>query len=218
LYLTYLIKLDNYLYKKKGSRKITRTLEFFIFLIITCFLLYSTIVYARSILSDDIVANIFLFIAVIDLILLIFVILRLLFVQKISAYISLFFLFSYFYILYVVINLWYIFIYGGNITPNLVYEFISFAIDLIMFIYIIGSIFDRVDYLKDKLHVFRADTIALFVILMKILVKNVEIRFQINPTNLIGFEIIQAIIVLIYFTFFAFIFGLYSIIFHKEGK
>jgi len=89
---------------------------------------------------------------------------------------------------------------------------------LLMFMYIIGSIFDRIDYLKEKLPIFRADTLALFVILMKIIVKIIEINIQQNPVTLPDFELFQTITILIYFSFFALIFGLYSIIFHKDGK
>ncbi len=210
------IEFDNFLYKHKNSRKITRPIAFFTFLGITFLMVFITIVFFRDNLGLILAANIFFVVIAIDLILLIFVFLRLLLVQKLSAYISLFFLLYYIYVLYVIIDV--LGVFDGVINPNVGYEFISFLIDLIMFIYIIGTIFDKIDYIKEKLHVIKADTIALFLMLMKILVKIIEIGVQLNLISLPGFELFKAIIILINLSFFTLFFGLYSIIFHKEGK
>jgi len=212
------IKLDNFLYQKKSSRKFTRIIEFLLFLLLSVYLFFITIIYFRDMLVLPNVANIFIFIVIINAILLIFVILRILLVQKLSAYISLFYVLSYLYVLYVIIEFYSTTLFGSAGSPHIGFEFLSFAIDLIIFIYIVGTIFDRIDYLKEKLPIFRVDTFALFIILMKIIVKIVEIAYQLNPATLPLFEFVQALITLSYFAFFALILGLYSIIFHKEGK
>ena len=87
-----------------------------------------------------------------------------------------------------------------------------------MFIYIVGSIFARVDYIKDKIKIFRVDTIALFVILMKMAVKLSEIMLDLTAPADLAIQAGQAILVLVYFGFFELIFGIYSIITHKDGK
>ena len=212
-------KFDNYLYKK-NSKTFLRILEFSIFLAIGLFILFITIrafrIIALSKPAMSIAANVFYVVFIIDVILLLFVLLRLIFVQKLSAYIPLFEFFTYFYILYVVIDLFAEILFAG--AGVISYEYISFAIDLIMFIYIVGSIFDRVDYIKDTIKIFRADTIALFVILVKILDKLIEIMQDVTAPPDLQSQIAQAIILLIYFGFFALFSGIYSIIRHKEGK
>jgi hypothetical protein len=213
------IKFDNYLYQK-DSKVFLRILEFSIILAISMYILFITIRAFRTlsltIPAVSIVANVFIIIFLIDLILLLFILLRLVLIQKFSAYVPLFMFFTYFYVLYVVIDLFAELLFTGAGVNS--YEYISFIIDLVMFIYIVGSIFDRVDYIKDKIKIFRVDTIALFVILMKMLVKLIEILqdFTVapDPASQVG----QAIIVLFYFGFFALFLGIYSIITHKDGK
>jgi len=207
------LKVEDYLYDKKDSRTISRILLFAIFSLISFFIITRTI-RAFRVIGIDIAANIFLFIGVIDLILLLFVILRLVLVQKLTAFVPMFFTLSYLYVLYVVVDLWAVFIFGGGGSAS--YDFISFGIDLIMFIYIIGSIFDRVEYLQDKIKIFRVDTIALFVIIMKLYVKLIEIGQDFGPSINPGYEISQAILILLYFTFFSIVLGIYSIFFHKR--
>jgi hypothetical protein len=158
----------------------------------------------------------FLIVGIIDLILLLFGLLRLIFIQKLSAFISLFFLLSYFYVLYVVLDLWAYFIFGATGVSG--YRLITFVIDLIMFIYIVGSIFDRVDYIKETIKIFRVGTIALFVILVKMVAQIVEIINDFTPTINPKFESISAVIVLVLFGFFTLFLGIYSIISHKEGE
>ena len=212
-------KFDNYLYKKK-SKTFLRIIEFFAFLIIGLFILFITIrafrIVSVSTPALSIAANVFVIIFLIDLILLLFVLLRLIFVQKLSAYIPLFEFFTYFYVLYVVVDLFAEIIFAGAGVNS--YEYISFAIDLVMFIYIVGSIFARVDYIKDTIKIFRVDTIALFVILVKMLVKLNEIMLDITLPSDLAVQIGQAIVILFYFGFFALFSGIYSIIRHKEGK
>lgn len=209
------IRVDNYLYDKKKSRVFTRIIEFSVFLILSILIILRTIGIFRFI-GINIAANMFLIIGIIDLILLLFSLLRLIFIQKLSAFISLFFLLSYFYILYVVLDLWAYFIFGAAGVSG--YKLITFGIDLIMFIYIIGSIFDRVDYIKETIKIFRVDTIALFVILVKMIAQIVEIGQDLTATIEPRFEFFSAVIVLLLFGFFTLFLGIYSIISHKEGE
>ena len=94
------------------------------------------------------------------------------------------------------------------------YKITSFVIDLIIFLYIIGSIFDRVDYLKEKLRVIRADTIALFVILIKLIVQVLKIL-----PNIPGVDVPpsprQDFIILSIFLIFTLIIGGYTIFRNK---
>ncbi|MBY8984171.1 MAG: hypothetical protein KGD65_03810, partial [Candidatus Lokiarchaeota archaeon] len=113
------------------------------------------------------------------------------------------------YVLYLVIDLWASFLFSGSTG----YSIFSFFMDLLIFIYIIGSIFDRVDYIKEKIKIFRAGTIALFVILMKLVVQINKI-FQPLPLQLF----FQVQVLLYFFIIFTLFVGLYTIFAHKEGK
>ncbi len=99
------------------------------------------------------------------------------------------------------------------------YVIFTFVVDLLLFIYIIGSIFDRVDYIKNKLKIFRADTIALFVILMKVIVQINKIsQIFMTPSELAKQVIFQVQILWFFFVFFTIVVGIYTIFKHKEGK
>lgn len=200
-------KVDDYLYKKKGSRKVTRIIEFLIFGILDLGLLILTAIFFRSINPASFI--IFQIIFYVNLILIGFVILRLLFTKKFAAYITLFFLLSLFYIIYIIIDIFAEILFTGLGT----YNWISFFIDLVLFLYIIGAIYDRVDYLKEKLIIFRADTIALFVIIIKLLVKINELLNLGAPPN-----VTEELMVLFVFIAFNLLIGIYSIFAHKEGK
>jgi len=203
-------KIDDYLYNKKKSRKITRTIEFVGFGILTWLVfrttwkVFTTLPAPINIAS----ANIFRIMLWVDLILIAFVIIRLLFVQKLAAFIPLFFIFTFLYILFIIIDT----IAEINpITPS--YAWFSFLIDLFLFFFIIGSIFDKVDYLKNKLKIFRADTISLFVIIMKLYAQLTKII----PITAEAFINLQLWLLGI-FLICTLLFGLYAIFFHKEGK
>ena len=200
--------IDNYLYKKKGSRIITRMLEFLLFLLLYLWLLLIIVRFFISSSSPG-VANLFVFFLWINLILIVFVILRLIFTKKLAAYIPIFYVLTTFYVLYLVIDLWASILFSGSTG----YSIFSFFMDLLIFIYIIGSIFDRVDYIKEKIKIFRAGTIALFVILMKLVV---QINKFIQPLPLQLFFQVQ--VLLYFFIFFTLFVGLYTIFAHKEGK
>jgi len=213
------ISIDDYLYKKKSSRKITRVLEFIIFLLISVWFGLLLIRFFRNHSNPFVqsVANVFVILFWIDLVLLAFVIIRLLFTQKLAAYISFFILLTIFCMLFFIFSLFADFLF---IDP-LGYIILSFFIDLFLFIYIIGSIYGRVEYLQEKIKILRAGTIGLFVILMKIVVQIVKIREDLGIipvidiiTSLIG----QIRIILFFFVIFTLLIGLFKIFAHKEGK
>ena len=209
--------IDNFLYKKKGSRKFTRILEFILFLLLYLWLLFLIVRFFNSSSTPGIqnLANLFVFLLWINLILMVFVILRLIFTKKLAAYIPIFYVLTFLYVLYLVIDLWAIFIFSGSSS----YSIFSFFIDLLLFVYIIGSIFDRVDYIKEKIKIFRAGTIALFVILMKLVVQVSKILQPLLTPLELAIQLIFQVQVLIYFfVIFTLFVGLYTIFAHKEGK
>lgn len=209
--------IDDYLYKKKSFRKITRILEFIIFLFLSLWLGLLIIRFFKNLGMPEEAQNVFIILLWIDAILLAFVLLRLLFVKKLAAYISIFYLLTFIYMLFIIVDLWAEFIF---FDPS-GYDILSFFIDMLLFIYIIGSIFDRVDYLKEKIKILRADTIALFVILMKLVVQIVRIQQDlgfIDPVDIIASLIFQVQVILFLFSIFALLLGLYTIFAHKEGK
>ncbi|MFX1311528.1 MAG: hypothetical protein ACFFHD_02805 [Promethearchaeota archaeon] len=211
-------KIDDYLYNKKKSRKITRTLEFVVFSILAIFIFWYfwRLFQTFEPPADTASANIFRIMLFVDLILLAFVMLRLLFVQKLAAFIPLFFILTFLYILFIIFDTMAEFLFP--ITPT--YIWFSFLIDLFIFLIIVGSIFDKVDYLKNKLKIFRADTISLFVIIMKLYAQLTKILPIITGNPILN----EAVIIVLQFwllgifLIFTLLFGLYAIFFHKEGK
>ncbi len=205
--------LDDYLYRKKGSRKFTRVLEFILFLVFYILLLILIIRYFRSSPNIDIqnLANIFIFVFWLNLVLMVFVLLRLIFTKKIAAYISLFYLLTFFYVVFLVFD----FLLDLSAIISASYNIVSFLIDLFLFIYILGSILSRVDFIKEKIKIFRAGTIALFVILMKIYVQTMEITPSPTPVEDLIF---QVLVLFSFFVIFTLLIGLYTIFAHKEGK
>ncbi|MFX1570864.1 MAG: hypothetical protein ACFFCV_21200 [Promethearchaeota archaeon] len=211
------IKVDDYLYKKEGSRIFTRTIEFVSFFILTWWLISLTIRFFKSFAHPGIqsIANVFLSIFLIGLVIIGIVVIRLLFSKRFAAYISFFNTLIFFYVLYIIIDLLVQFLFPDTFG----YDLLSFFIDFLLFIYIIGSIYERVDYIKDKLKIFRADTIALFIILMKLFVQIINIVIDIvPPPNLLDILILQARILWVFFMIFTILIGVYTIFKHKEGK
>jgi len=207
-------KVDDYLYNKKKSRKITRPLEFVIlgFLNLWIFIMTWRIMSSVTPVVAQNSAGIFRIVFWINLFLIIVVIIRLLITKKLAAFSSLFLILTFFYILYIIIDT----IAAFMIPATSGYAWYSFIIDLFLFFYIIGSVFDKVDYLKSKLKIIRAETISLFVILMKLYAQ----VFKILPGFIVTPEIIfqQQIFLLWIFIIFTLLFGIYSILAHKEGK
>ncbi|MFX0155301.1 MAG: hypothetical protein ACFE9Q_12335 [Candidatus Hodarchaeota archaeon] len=211
------IKVDDYLYEKKSSRIFTRIIEFVIFFLLSWWLTSLTIRFFVSFANPNVqnLARIFFNLFLIGLVLLGIVVIRLLFTKKFAAYISFFIVLTFFYVLYIIVDLWAEFMFPDTVG----YDLLSFFIDFLLFLFIIGSIYDRVDYIKSKIKILRVDTISLFIILMKLIVQIIEILRDINPpANLSQILILQAQILWIFFMVFNLIVGAYTIFRHTEGK
>ena len=121
--------IDDYLYKKKDSRKFTRILEFILFLLLYSWLLSIVVRFFGSSSAPGI-ADLFVFFLWINLILIGFVLLRLIFTRKLAAYIPIFYVITFFYVLYLVLDFLAYFIFFGSYS----YSIFSFFIDLLLFI------------------------------------------------------------------------------------
>jgi hypothetical protein len=210
-------KVDNYFYDEEKSRKFTRPLEFIVFGIISLSMLIISWNIMRRLtpVAAQRNANIFRIILWVDVILVIIVLTRLLITKKFAAYITLFFILTFFYILYIFIDL----IANVLFPDTLSFAWYFFIFDFIFFIYIIGSIFDKVEYLEQKFKILRAESISLFVILLKLISQFFKIipdipGIRVHPDYLLWLQILLLWI----FIIFIFIFGIHSIIVHKEGK
>ena len=205
-------KVDDKLFENKKYNNYTRILEFVCFGILTGVIF----IFTWNILSNHFrnaarnSANIFRIIFWINVILIIIVITRLVVIKKFAAYITLFFVLAFFYILYIIIDLIAEVLFPGDRT----YAWYSFLIDFLLFIFIIGSIFDKVEYLERKLKFVRAETISLFIILMKLIAQLTKIF----PNLDIPIVERQEVFTLTIFVIFTLFFGIHSIIMHKEGK
>ena len=210
-------KVDDYFYIQEKSRKFTRTLEFIIFGIIALsgFILTWNIMRRLSPGAALRSANIFRIIFWVDFILIIIVLMRVLITKRLAAYVTLFFILTFFYILYIFID-----IIAGILFPDtLSFAWYFFIIDLFLFIYIIGSIFDKVEYLEEKFKILKAETISLLVILLKLFSQFFKIipdipGIKVNPTYLLWLQLV----LLWLFIIFILIFGIHSIVMHKEGE
>ena len=209
-------RVDDYLYKKEKSRILTRLIEFFVFLLLN---LWFIIIILRFFSNTPTL----LFLIVIRMLqvmfwvnvgLILIVFIRLIITKKFSAYISLFFLLTLFYALYILIDyLFGAFFSSGSGDP--MYVLISFFVDLFMFLYILGTVYSKIDYIQTKLKILKVDTIALFLIIMKIYVQ----VSKIVPKNVAeGMQILQAGGLFAIFVFFNLLFGIHSIIVHKHKK
>jgi hypothetical protein len=208
-------KFDKILYKNEKYNKYTRLIEFICFGLVTGLIF----IFTWNVLGNQFPvaarnsANIFRVIFWINVILIIIVITRLVVIKKFAAYITLFFVLTFFYILYIILDL-----IAEVIFPDTIgFEWSSFLIDLFLFIFIIGSIFDKVEYLEKKLKFIKAETISLFVILMKLITQLTKV-FPNIPGLDIAFVDKLDVFILIIFVFFTLFFGIHSIIVHKEGK
>jgi len=211
------IKVDDYLCDKKSSRIFTRIIEFVIFFLLCWWFASLSIRFFVSFPTLDVqnLARLIFNIFLIGLVLLVIVLIKLIFTKKFAAYISFFNLLTFFYVLYIIIDLWAAFIFADSSG----YDLLSFFIDFLLFMYIIGSIYERVEYIKEKLKIFRADTIALFIILMKLIVQIIEIlRELFPPTDIKPGLILEAQILWIFFIIITLIVGIYTIFTHIEGK
>ncbi len=216
-------KVDRAFYKTKNP-KVFRTIEFFAFLVLTIILIYFSV---RLLLRISPPAHpgfivmiqwIFEIVVWVLLILLVIVLITLIIFQKFAAYIPLFYLFVVLYVSFIILSIWAEFKY----LNNAVYDVFAFLIDLLLFIYIIGSISDRVDYFHDRIKIIRADTIAVFFILMKMLVQIINIRLATivisNPQAYFEQVRTQAIGLFIYFMIMTLIIGIFQILIFKQKK
>ena len=205
-------KFDDYLYKKEGSRKVTRLLEFIAFGVLD--LWFMRILEAVLAPSNPGIAFSLGIIFWINIALIGFVVLRLMFTGRFAAYITLFFLISFFYVLYIYID---IELEIQDPDTAATYDWYWFLIDLFLFLYIMGSIFDKVDYLEKKIPIIKASTIAVFVVIMKLFVQAINIVPNI-PDIVHPPDVDQEIGLFFIFMACTFWFGIWSIFKHKEGK
>jgi len=209
-------KVDDYLYKKPKSRIITRIIEFIGFGFLVWWVVRLTLIFFSRI-STQLFRIVILIIQIIFwvyVILLIVVILRLLTTRKFTAYITFFFLLTLFYVLYIFFDSIFGAFYSTE-SGDITYIMISFVVDILLFLYMIGTVYSRVDFIQDKLKILKADTIALFLILMRIYV---QISKIVPRTILPDVQILQAGGLFVIFMTCTFLFGIYSIITHKSDK
>jgi hypothetical protein len=213
-------KVDNYFYVEEKSRKLIRPLEFIIFglIVLSVFIITWNIMRRLTPGAAQRSAKYFGIIFWVDFILIVIVLMRVLITKKLAAYISLFFLLTYFYILYIIIDL-----IAELIFPDtLSFAWYFFIIDLILFIYIVGSIFDKVEYLEQKTRILKVETLSLFVILLKLFAQLFKIIPEIPGLrvgiNYVKLQLGLQLFLLGMFIIFILIFGIHSIVMHKEGE
>jgi len=210
-------KVDDYFYNDEKSRKFTRPFEFLIFGIValSIFVLTGNIMLRLTPVAAYRSANLFRIIFWVNIILVIIVLVRVLITKKLAAYITLFFIMTFFYIFYIFID-----IIASLLFPDtLSFAWYFFIIDLVLFIYIIGSIFDKVEYLEEKFKIIKAETISFLVILLKLIAQFFKIipdipGIIVNPAYLLWLQLFLLWI----FIIFILVFGIHSIIVHQEGK
>ena len=209
-------KIDDYLYKKKKSRIVTRLIEFFFFFMLNWWVSMIILGFFSNTPTPLflIVINIIRILFWVNVSLIVIVILRLLITKKFSAYISLFFLLTLLYAIYILID----YLYGtffSSASADPIYVLISFIVDWFLFIYILGVVYSRSDFIQKKLKILKVDTIALFLIIMKIYVQVSKIVYISIAEEM---QILQAGGLFAIFVFFNLLFGIYSILAHKQKK
>ncbi|MHA1373159.1 MAG: hypothetical protein ACTSR7_02570 [Promethearchaeota archaeon] len=209
-------KVDNYLYKGKKSRIALRIVGFIVFGILDWWLLRITVDFFNYFLTplQQAAGLILRIILWIDLILMGVVLIRLLITKKFAAYITLFFLLTTFYILYLIFD----FIYGrflSSESTDIFYMVMSFFMDVVLLLYILGTVYDKIEFIKKKLKYFKVDTIALFLITMKLYV---QISKLISRATSEEYVLLQQLGIFIIFLFFTFVFGNHSIFTQKYEK
>ncbi|MFX0164593.1 MAG: hypothetical protein ACFE9V_04665 [Candidatus Hodarchaeota archaeon] len=213
-------KVDDYFYVKEKSRKFVRPLEFILFgfIALSVFVITWNIMRRLTPGAAKRSANIFRIIFWVNIILIIIVITRLPITKKLAAYITLFFLLTYLYILYIIIDLIAVIIFPDTLS----FTWYFFIIDIILFFYIIGSIFDKVEYLEQKFKIFKVETLSLFVIILKLFTQFFKIIPDIPGLrvsfNYVKIQLYLQLFLLWMFVIFILIFGIHSIIVHKEGN
>ncbi|MFW9949958.1 MAG: hypothetical protein ACFFKA_07525 [Candidatus Thorarchaeota archaeon] len=208
-------KLDDFFYKKEKYRVITRSIEFFLFGFLVWGIMRITIGFFSRTPTElfRVVIQIIEIMFWIYLVLMCVVVLRLLIKRKFTAYITLFFLLTFCYVLYILLDSIFGAFYSTE-SGDLTYIIISFIGDILIFLYMIGTVYARVDYIQNKLKVLKVDTIALFLILMRIYV---QISKIVPRTILPELQILQAGGLFIIFIFCTLLFGIHSIFSHKPN-
>ncbi len=209
-------KIDDFLYKKGKSRVITRSIEFIVFGFLLWWIMRITLIFFSQTLTI-LFSTVILIIQIlfwVYLLLMIIVILKLIVTKKFSAYITLFFLLTFCYVLYILLDSIFGAFYSTE-SGDLTYIIISFIFDVVLFFYMIGTVYSRVDYITEKLKIFKVDTIALFLILMRIYV---QISKILPRTILDELKILQATGLFVIFLFCTLLLGIHSIIAHKPYK
>ena len=209
-------KVDDYLYGGKKFRIILRVISFIIFGFLNLWMLRITWGFFDRFLTpfQHAIGLILRIMFWVNLILMGFVLIRLIITRKFAAYITLFFLLTAFYTLYLFFDL----IFGhffSNEASNPYYLIISFIVDIAIFLYILGIVYDRIGYLKEKLKLFSIDTLAIFLITMKLYVQIAKI---VDRTAAEDYLILQEWGIFISFMLFTLIFGIHSIFSHKYEK
>ncbi|TFF97649.1 MAG: hypothetical protein EU541_07935 [Promethearchaeota archaeon] len=205
--MDFAIKIDAYLWQSEKYNKILRAVEFIFFIILNWIIYRLTLQFFMRVVGfNPLVISIFRIIFWINVIFLATIIIRLLITKKFASYIALFLISVFIYTIYLIFDF-----YAELIFTNTAgYTYFSFVIDLFLFLYIMGSIFDRVEYLQEKLRILHVETIALFIIIMKLIVQANQLT-----TNAISYQ--DEFLILIIFVVFALLVGIYKIYsYHPE--
>lgn len=209
-------KIDDYLYKKKKSRIVTRIIEFLLFGFLNWWVI-RIIVTFFSYTPTALLLTVILMLWImfwINVCLLGVAIIRLIITKEFTANLTLFFLLTLVYALYILAD----YLYGAFFSTESgdpIYIVSSFIIDFLLFLYILGTVYSRVDYIKSKIKFLNVETIALFLIIMKIYVQVSKIVPKIVTLE---WQILQAGGLFVIFVFFNLLFGIHSVITHKYKK
>ena len=209
-------KVDDYLYKKEKSRIITRIIEFFLFGFLNWWvirIIVTFLSYTPTALLLTVIGMLWIMFWI-NICLLGVAVIRLIITKEFTAYLTFFFLLTLFYALYILVD----YLYGAFFSTESgepIYIVTSFIIDFLLFLYILGTVYSRVDYLKSKIKFLNIETIALFLIIMKIYVQVSKIVPKIVALE---WQILQAGGLFVIFVFFNLLFGIHSVITHKYKK
>ena len=209
-------KVDDYLYKKEKSRIVTRIIEFLLFGFLNWWVIRIIVTffsYTPTVLLLTVILMLWIMFWI-NVCLIGVAIIRLIITKEFTAYLTLFFLLTLFYALYILVD----YLYGAFFSTESgdpIYIISSFIIDFLLFLYILGTVYSRVDYIKSKIKFLKVETIALFLIIMKIYVQVSKI---VPKTVTLEWQILQAGGLFVIFVFFNLLFGIHSVITHKYKK
>jgi hypothetical protein len=209
-------KVDDFFYTKEKSRIMTRSIEFIVSGFLIWWIMRITLIFFSRTPTElfRLAIQIIQIMFWVYLVLMVVVILKLIVVRKFSANITLFFLLTFCYVLYILFDSIFGAFYSTE-SGNITYIIISFIFDVVLFLYMIGTVYARVDYISEKLKILKVDTIALFLILMRIYV---QISKILPRTILPELRVLQAGGLFVIFIFCTLLFGIHSIIAHKPDK